>query len=134
MELAAFDQLMRLQPEGRPDPRLLIVGISEADIQQQQQSIMSDQVIAQALSQLQQHQPKVIGLDLYRDIPQPPGHEALLEQLQAANVIVITELGSDQVASVPPPPGAPAARIGFNDLIIDPDGVLRRNLMFAVLG
>ena len=134
LELAAFDQLVRLQPEGPPDPRLLIVGISESDIQLQQRSTMSDQVIAQALMLQQQHQPKVIGLDLYRDIPQPPGHEALLEQLQAANVIVITELGSSETESVPPPPGAPAARIGFNDLLIDPDAVIRRNLMFAALG
>ena len=134
LELAAFDRLLQLQPKGQPDPRLLIVGISEMDIQHQQQSTMSDQVLAEALNKLQQHQPKVIGLDLYRDIPQPPGHQAFQEQLQADNIIVITELGSSEVQSIPPPPEVPAARIGFNDFIIDPDGVLRRNLMFAALG
>ena len=74
-ELSAFDQLMqlrsvvapfvKLEPLEQSDPRLLIVGVSEEDIQAQQRSIMSDQVLAQALSQLQQYQPKVIGLDLY---------------------------------------------------------------------
>ena len=55
----------------------------------------------------------------------------MLEQLQADNVIVITKLGSAENPSVPSP-DVPAARISFNDLLIDPDGVLRRNLMFAV--
>ncbi|MDJ0705583.1 MAG: EAL domain-containing protein [Leptolyngbyaceae cyanobacterium MO_188.B28] len=134
LELVAFDRLMQMQQGGQSDPRLLIVGISEADIQNQQQSTMSDQILSETLSKLQEHQPKVIGLDLYRDIPQPPGHQALQKQLQADNVIVITELGSSEVESIPPPPGTPADRVGFNDLILDPDGVLRRNFMFAALG
>jgi len=32
LELANFDSLVRLQPSRSPDPRLLVVGISEADI------------------------------------------------------------------------------------------------------
>jgi CHASE2 domain-containing sensor protein len=32
---------------------------------------------------------------------------------------------------VPPPPGIPDKRVGFNDFVLDPDGVIRRNLLFV---
>ena len=70
LELSSFDCLIRLQPELEPDPRLLVVGISESDIKQLQQWPISDQVLAEAIAILQEHNPQVIGLDIYRDIPQ----------------------------------------------------------------
>ena len=126
LELAAYDQMVRWLPDASWDPRLLVVGITESDIQNQQQWPLSDQVVAQLLKKLQQAQPRVIGLDLYRDVPHPPGDAALREQLQADNVIVI----EDKINRVPPPPGVPDERIGFNDFAIDSDSLLRRNLMY----
>ncbi len=134
LELAAFDQMVRLQADAGSDPRLLIVAITEADIQALQQWPLSDQTVSQVLEKLQQYQPKVIGLDLYRDIPQPPGNRALLEQLQSPNIIAVTKLDDPDFEGVPPPLGVPEERIGFNDLLVDPDGVIRRNLMFASVG
>lgn len=130
LELVAFDQMVRWKPKTLPDPRILVVAITEADLQTQNQWPLSDQVVAQLLETLQQHQPKVIGLDLYRDIPHPPGHDALVKQLQATNVIVIEKLPDSDDPGVPAP-DVPAERIGFNDLVLDPDGVVRRNLMYA---
>ena len=129
LELAAYDQMVRWQPDTAPDPRLLIVGITEEDIQIQQQVPLADEVVAQLLETLEQYQPRVIGLDLYRDIPHPPGNQKLLQQLQADNLIAIYELGDR--ASVPPPPGVPEKRLGFNDLLFDADNVLRRSLMYV---
>ncbi|MEM9486310.1 MAG: EAL domain-containing protein, partial [Cyanobacteria bacterium P01_F01_bin.116] len=43
-------------------------------------------------------------------------------------------LGNTDTESVPPPPDIPQDQIGFNDLVIDPDGIIRRNFMFAALG
>lgn len=134
LEMFAFDQMMQLKPNTEADQRFLIVGITESDLQAQQRWPVSDLVIAQLLSKLQQYQPRVIGLDLYRDLPQQPGHQNLLRQLQADNVIAITHLGNDDSETVPPPSNIPVERISFNDMVIDPDGVLRRNLMFAALG
>jgi adenylate cyclase len=57
-----------------------------------------------------------------------------LQQLQADNIITITELGSDAETRIPPPPGVPGDRVGFNDIPIDLDGVVRRNLIFANIG
>ncbi|HLO48134.1 MAG TPA: EAL domain-containing protein [Kamptonema sp.] len=129
-ELTSFDQNLRLSGDRGPDPRLLVVSVMEADIQALGSLPISDRAIATALAQLQRHHPKVIGLDIYRDLPQEPGHKELLTQLQAPNVITITKFKDSETLGVPPPPGVPPSRIGFNDLILDSDGVVRRNLLF----
>jgi CHASE2 domain-containing sensor protein/class 3 adenylate cyclase len=133
LELRAYDRLVRLLPDRGADPRLLIVGITEADLQALQRSTPSDRTVAQAIETLQRHEPAVIGLDLYRELPQKPGQAALSNQLAAANVIAITKLGDSAATQVLPPAAVPADRIGFNDLLIDPDGVIRRNLLFATV-
>lgn len=127
LELRIFDGLVRLRPEQKPDPRLLVVAITEADLNNQGWPL-SDEVLAETLAQLQKHQPRAIGIDVYRDLPQPPGTEKLAEQLQAENIIAITNLG---VPPIPSPPNIPPERIGFNDVPVDPDGVIRRQLLFA---
>jgi adenylate cyclase len=130
-ELKAYDTMIQLRPEADVDPRLLIVAITEEDLRAENRSTPSDLAIAKALANLQQHQPQVIGLDLYRDIPQQPGTTALREQLQNPNLITITKLGNSEVDTIPPPPGVPPERVSFNDLLVDPDGVIRRNLLYG---
>ena len=131
LELLAFDQMTRLRPSAGDDPRLLVVNITEDDIRSQNRWPISDQVIAQLLAKLDQYQPKVIGLDLYRDVPQQPGHETLLRQLRSSNVTTVMLLGDEDTGSVPPPPGVARDRVGFSDFVIDPDGVVRRNLLLV---
>ena len=89
LELAVFDLMMRLRSMEEPDPRLLIVEITEEDIQSLQQWPISDKTLAKILVSLQKHQPKVIGLDIYRDIPYPPGESELLEQLKKPNIFAL---------------------------------------------
>ncbi|MEL6161478.1 MAG: EAL domain-containing protein [Cyanobacteria bacterium J06627_32] len=147
METKAFDLLTRLAAkyEHTSAPgaafsnrstaeRLIVVAITEEDIQDQKQWPLSDQVFAQLLSKLQQHSPRVIGLDIYRDVPHAPGTEALAKALQKENVITITNLDSLGEVEVPSPLQVPDSRVGFNDFVVDPDGVIRRNFMFAALG
>jgi CHASE2 domain-containing sensor protein len=131
LEIATFDRMVQFSPDPGTDPRLLVVGISEVDIQEQQRFPLSDRTIAQALKMLQIYQPRAIGLDLLRDIPQEPGRAELLKQLEATNVIAIKNLGTSDIPPTPAPAGVPSDRIGFNDLLLDEDGVVRRNLMFA---
>ena len=126
LELFVLDRFVQFQPDAAPDERLLVVTITEQDLHRHRWPL-SDQILAQALKQLQSHRPRVIGLDLYRDLPHPPGEAALIAQLQAKNLIAITEV----VSGIAPPPGVEAERIGFNDLTLDPDGVLRRNLLLV---
>ncbi len=131
LELAAYDQMMRLRPDAPPDSRLLIVSITEADIKAQKRWPLSDLTVATVLERLQRYQPRVIGLDIYRDLPQEPGNKQLIQQLQQPNVIAITKIHDDEDLGVAPPRGVPDDRIGFNDVPLDPDGVIRRGLLFA---
>ncbi|MGC1308345.1 MAG: EAL domain-containing protein [Phormidesmis sp.] len=136
-EIKTFDLLTRLTADytSHDNPaanRVVIVAITEADIQAQNQWPLSDQVFAQVLAQLQPHRPEVIGLDIYRDVPYEPGSEALAQQLKQKNVIAINKLDPYGAVEVPAPSRVPASRIGFNDIVIDPDGSVRRNFMFAV--
>lgn len=126
LEMQVLNRFVQLQPIAAPDPRLLVVTITEQDLHRYRWPL-SDQILAQALKQIQSHRPKVIGLDLYRDIVNPPGVSALATQLQAKNLIAITEISG----GIPSPAGVERERVGFNDLTLDTDGVLRRNLLFV---
>ncbi|MGF1590861.1 MAG: EAL domain-containing protein [Pleurocapsa sp.] len=134
LELVAYDWMVNLQSKNEIDPRLLVVEITDQDIEQQKNFPIVDEVIAQVLKNLQQHQPKVIGFDLYREVAYPPGTTALKEELQRDNVVVIQLIGTGD-NSLSAPPGVAPEQIGFNDLVIDvEDDVLRRNLMYVQFG
>ncbi|WP_434222033.1 EAL domain-containing protein [Limnospira platensis CENA597] len=126
LELESFDRMMRLNSDNIPDPRLLIIEITEADIQANQKWPFSDEILAQALAKLQEYQPRVIGFDIYRDVPQPPGNLQIVEQFQADNIIAIKQIGR-----VEPPPSISVNQVGFNDLVTDLDNTIRRNLMYV---
>jgi diguanylate cyclase (GGDEF)-like protein len=130
-ELLAYDQMVRLHVAVEPDPRLLVVSITEDDIRSQKRWPISDAVVARLLATLQNHYPRAIGLDLYRDVPQDPGNAALSQQLQANNVITVFLMKDTEKAEVLPPAGVSPDRVGFSDILLDPDGVVRRNLLYV---
>ncbi|MDB9527695.1 CHASE2 domain-containing protein [Oscillatoria sp. CS-180] len=130
-ELLVYDEWIQRQADLGPDERLLLVEITEADLRALQRSTPSDAVLSQAIQTLQAHDPRVIGLDLYRDIPQGEGHAELLETLKADNVVTIRKLGMRPSEAIPAPKVMPPDQVGFNDFPIDSDGVVRRNLLFA---
>ncbi|HZG40059.1 MAG TPA: EAL domain-containing protein [Nodosilinea sp.] len=139
-ELFLFDQLVRWSetgPKGRSrpsqdlDPRMTIVGITEADIRQYGWPL-TDEVLAEVIQKLQANTPRVVGLDLYRSTFRPPGSADLAAVLAAPNLIAIMNVGSTQgQGEVPPPPTVEPERVGFNDFPTDSDGVIRRNLIFV---
>jgi len=110
---------------------LLVVGITEQDIEALGQYPISDAVLAQTLAKLSQNQPKIIGLDLARNIPIEPGYQSLVTQLQNPKILGITFIGNSALESVPPPPEITEDRIGYSDVLLDPDGVARRNSMYT---
>jgi CHASE2 domain-containing sensor protein len=134
-ELGAFDQLLRLRPEERSDPRLLVVAITEADIrsQKQRKGSLSDRALAQLLEKLEQYQPRAIGLDIYRDFPVAPEYRKLATRLQQNQHLIAVCKCSDPDTDpdgVPPPPEVPPERLGFSDFVEDSDdGVIRRHLL-----
>ncbi len=130
LELLTFDWMVQLRPETSTDPRLLVVTVTDADIQQQQNWPLQDAVVAKLLRNLQRHQPRVIGLDIYRDLPVPPGTTELTTQLTAPNVISVMLLG-DGKDQVPAPQKLPKSQVGFSDFVVDADASIRRGLLFA---
>jgi CHASE2 domain-containing sensor protein/predicted Ser/Thr protein kinase len=132
LELSAFDQMVRLRAQPLPDPRLLVVTIDDEDLRRQKQSVLSDETYAAAFEQLQRHRPRAIGLDIYRDLPVPPGRDRLLKAFGMPNTIAIRKLPEANTPGTPPPPINPE-QIGFNDIIQDSDKVVRRAFLFAEL-
>lgn len=130
LELRAYDWMYRQSPDLGVDPRIVTINLTEEDIRAQQRATPSDATIAQLLQTLAQHEPRVIGLDLYRDVPQEPGSDEALAVLRSTSTVVITKLGNSESDTIPAPAVAPE-NIGFNDLPIDPDGIVRRALLFA---
>ncbi|HEY9702999.1 MAG TPA: adenylate/guanylate cyclase domain-containing protein [Allocoleopsis sp.] len=128
-ELLNYDQMSRLEKERGTDERLLIVGINDQDIKNLKNWPITDEIFAKLLGKLQKYQPRVIGIDIYRDLPVEPGHQQLLNELKKPNVISIRNIDTLEGASGPD--GVSPAQIGFNDVSVDPDGIIRRNLFFA---
>ena len=131
LELAAFDLMVRLRPDEGPDPRLLVVEITERDIQALNQYPISDGLLAKVLGELERHQPIVIGVDLARNVPQGTGQAELMARFRSPKVIAIANIGNTEAEAVIPPPGVSQERVGFSDVVIDPDNVVRRNFMIA---
>ncbi|MGQ4646089.1 CHASE2 domain-containing protein [Lyngbya aestuarii] len=132
LELSAFDKMMQLQPALPPDPRLLVVEVTEQDLSAQKDWPLTDAVINKLLKQLEQYQPAVIGLDIYRDLPVPPGNGELSERLQTSDRIVTAcRMSNAKDSGTSPPPGVPEPRVGFIDIALDPSSVVRRGLLFV---
>ena len=135
LEQRAYDQMVRLRhsrSELPLDDRLLIVTVTEADLETLQEFPLKDGTVAEALARLQEHAPAVIGLDMFRAIPKPPGREHLLRSLQADNIRVITQLSDDKGRpGIPAPEGVAPHQESFNDVVVDADGTLRRALIMG---
>lgn len=127
LELKTLDVLLRLRSPEPQDQRILIVGIDEQDIQQMGTYPMPDATLAALLETLEQHNPRAIGLDIYRDLPVPPGTETLAQTFAAQP----RTFGIEKVLDNPvrPSPLLPPERIGFVDLPLDRDGFVRRILL-----
>ena len=130
-EWVALDNFLRLRPAEPMDERIVIVGIDEGDIQQIRTYPIPDQDIAELLRLLQNYQPNVIGLDIFRDLPVEPGHAKLVEVFrESKNLIAIEKALRDREGfTVSPPPDFPPDQAGFADAVLDTDGYLRRSLL-----
>ncbi|MGL5082016.1 MAG: CHASE2 domain-containing protein [Microcoleaceae cyanobacterium] len=132
LEWAAWDQFLRWRPSEPSDSRIVIVEIDESDIRKAQQWPISDGALAQIITHIKQQQPRAIGLDLYRDIPVPPGHEQLAQVFESTpNLIGVKKVVQDITGSsiAPPPVLNQLGQVGAVDAQIDEDGKLRRVLL-----
>ncbi|MGB3191887.1 MAG: adenylate/guanylate cyclase domain-containing protein [Limnoraphis sp.] len=132
VEWAAFDQMMSLRPLEPFDERIVIVTIDEPDIQKIGQWPIPDTILAELIEKLKQQQPVAIGLDIYRDLPVPPGYEQLLNIYRTTpNLIGIEKVVSDANGSSIAPPSLlkEQNQVSAADLVWDGDGKIRRALL-----
>lgn len=138
LEWAALDVFFQLRPLEPRDERIVIVGIGEADIQKWRErklanlSPLSDQILANLLNKIKQQKPRVIGLDLYRDIPENPGHEELVKVFKSTpNLIGVQKVIGDKNSKVAPPPELDQLdQVSAVDVVVDGDNVLRRGMLY----
>ena len=131
LELKVYDQMMQLRADPGPDPRLLIVALTEKDIQKWNWPV-SGEVLERLLSKLEGYEPRAIGLDIFRDIPVQPGHEKLLQRIQQSDIIIpICKHSGHNNPGIATPKGVEAEQAGFSDVVEDTDGTIRRNLLLA---
>ena len=111
-------------PSGQSQP-IVLIGISESDIQAYGWPI-DDSLLCEAVDRLSREGVKAIGLDLYRDKGIGAQQNCLRETIQRNPALVSIFNVADGIASIP---GAPTGQQGYNDLVIDDDGVVRRDLV-----
>jgi CHASE2 domain-containing sensor protein len=132
-ELQAFDQLMRLRPAESSDSRLLVVEATEADIEKYGFPL-PDGTIATAVEKLAQSGAQTIALDIFRPRPLEPGYAALAARFKSDRRLIglcsVKETGKLNKCGIQPPPTLPKERLGFSDVVVDTDGILRRHLLF----
>jgi adenylate cyclase len=126
-ELSVFDKYVRFRPQQAVDNRITIVEITESDLIKYGFPL-PDNILAELLNKIKQQQPKVIGLDVYRDLPVGDGHENLVKVFESTpNLYGIKKVANPPVAA--PPILEKLGQVTSNDFVIDSDSKQRRGLL-----
>lgn len=143
-ELQTFDQMLNLLPSIQTtDSRVLVVKVTDEYIidagkhavnNTRGVKSVSDSVLAKVLHQLQNYQAAVIGIDIYRDIPDFPDKSnpiKLDDELKKPNVVAICKGRDSTINSlgIEPPPSINIEQVGFTDAVKDIDNIVRRHIM-----
>ena len=134
-ELFVYDHLIRSRPHSlATNPAIAVIQVTEADVHKYDNPLPDEQ-LATLLEKIAAQSPRAIGVDLYRDLPEPRNGSgsAALQRVMAANpnIIWICKFGDKSFPGIPAPPFLRDApdRISFNDFPIDEKEV-RRGLLY----
>ena len=134
IELRAFDKMLALRLPESTDSRIVIVGITDADLDSYLGTAsVSDQIMVELIRKIQSQQPRVIGLDYYRNLPNEPGTQELAEVFAStSNLIGIEKVIGDTTGdSIPGNTVLKATdQIAASDIVVDTDGRIRRGVLF----
>ena len=125
IELGLRDRWVRLRGT-KQNQDITIVAMNDQDIAKFPSYPVADRYLAQVLNNIAKYQPSAIGLDIYRDLPQEPGHKKLLQAYQDIGQLVGVEKIDEGDRVNPPPILGMEDRVGFSDLILDSDKIIRR--------
>ncbi|MBD2200184.1 MULTISPECIES: CHASE2 domain-containing protein [Calothrix] len=139
LELKAYDQMMQLRPDEKQDPRILVVEVTQRDVLDERakdkslgSSSLTDTTLIQLLKEISKHNPRVIGLDIYRDLPVGAKPNLDLEKLfqENKNLFAVCQVDHPKNGGgIPAASFIPKENLGFSDVLLDPDDVLRRHLL-----
>ena len=131
LEWEVRDTFFRLRPAEDVDDTVVVVTIDESDIKAAADWPIPDGVLAELLEKVKQQQPRAIGMDIYRDLPEEPGHERLVSLFESTpEIIGVEKMNGSRVD--PPPTLAALGQVGLADLVLDGDRRVRRALLTAV--
>jgi adenylate cyclase len=126
IDLLLYDFVTTLRP--KPSAHQLpitLIGIAESDIAKMGWPI-DDGLFCQALDRLLMEGALAVGFDLYRDLGVGPTQACLRERFADNPRLVSIFNDASGIRAIP---GTPPERQSFNDLSLDLDGVLRRDLV-----
>ncbi|MBT9317895.1 CHASE2 domain-containing protein [Leptothoe spongobia] len=130
LEWQLRDAFFRLRPAEAVEDSVVIVTINEADIKRVGDWPITDQTLTEVLTKIQTYQPRVVGIDLYRDLPEEPGYEQLVNLFNTMpNLIGVEKIINNRIA--PPPVLDTLGKVGLADLVLDADRTIRRGLLTA---
>jgi adenylate cyclase len=141
LELGEFDRLIRHSGAAGSD-RIALVDVREEEIRAYGYPVC-DAVFAHVIDTLLASGARVVGLDIYRDVPVPctreipgvpigsNGSGALELAITRSNrVVAVTKLAARAEFDVPAPAFLGSGqRVGFSDILVDPGGIVRRGLL-----
>lgn len=142
-EYKIYDFYLRLRPPQSTAPRIVIVGITEEDLDSLDQTNIDDGTLVKVIKKIKTRNPRVIGLDLHRNVPvcfvanSCESDKLQLSELfeNTPNLIGIEKTtGGNQLADkpiLPNPVLASKGRTGASEIIQDSDNVIRRAYLYV---
>ncbi|MBM5800450.1 MAG: CHASE2 domain-containing protein [Cyanobacteria bacterium K_DeepCast_35m_m2_023] len=126
VNLLTYDLISEVRPAASGQDRpIVLIGISEGDITAYGWPI-DDGLLCTAIDRLTADGATAIGLDLYRDKGVGPDQACLRQRIRRNPRLVSIFNVADAIGPIP---GSPARQQGYNDLVLDVDGVVRRDLV-----
>ena len=135
IELQLFDHLLRSRSTEPPDSRIVVVEATEDDLVNQRErneegvGSISDRALDEILGKV--NQAEVIALDLYRDFDQSkdPIANRLKNTSQIIGICEQPNIDNERGINPPSESVIKTENIGFSNLLLDKDSVLRRQLL-----
>ena len=126
IDLLIFDSLKTRFPKKYSyDSPSIVVGISESDIEKYGWPI-DDKYLLQTIQKLDKAESSSIVLDLYRNVGVGEGAKSLANYSRSNKKVISIFNVAESIPSIPK---FPLNRMAFNDMPIDTDNVMRRDLV-----
>ena len=140
-EYNLYDWYKKFRLSESKDSRIVIVGITEEDLRKLNQTTLDDGTLVKVLQKIKTQQPKVIGLDLHRNMPvcfqidscQSDSDELASIFRHTPNLIGIEKTTAGNLkekAILPHPELAKAERTSASEIIEDRDRLVRRGYFY----